>query len=321
MITEELKRKIEESYEVLKLAAKICVTYYGEPLIITYSGGKDSDVMLQLAKECLKPDEFEVINSHTTVDAPPTVYHIRRVFAKLKGQGIKATIKMPVYKGEPTNMWKLIVQKKMPPTRRVRYCCQILKESATPHRVIALGVRAQESKGRQGRGDFGIDVTNKNKACFWNTEHVNEVIHEALEAAKVTGKEVSEPDVTDCTFVTAAKGKKNVTVNPIYDWSTQDVWDFIKDRNLSVCPLYSMGYERVGCVGCPLATKKQRRKEFFDFPKYEELYKSAFQRMLRQRKDVDGKNVSWKTGEEVFSWWMQDDTIPGQMTIQDYLSK
>lgn len=30
--------------------------YYEAPLIVTYSGGKDSDVMLHLAESCLKPD-------------------------------------------------------------------------------------------------------------------------------------------------------------------------------------------------------------------------------------------------------------------------
>lgn len=89
----DLKEKIQESYRVLRLGAEISKIYYKKPLIITYSGGKDSDVLLQLAKECLDPDQFEVLNSHTTVDAPPTVYHIREVFDDLEKDGIKTTIK------------------------------------------------------------------------------------------------------------------------------------------------------------------------------------------------------------------------------------
>ena len=67
--------------------------HYGKPLVCTYSGGKDSDVMLELFKRSGVP--FEVINSHTTVDAPPTVYHIREQFKRLEEQGIRATIHMP----------------------------------------------------------------------------------------------------------------------------------------------------------------------------------------------------------------------------------
>jgi phosphoadenosine phosphosulfate reductase len=132
-------------------------TYYEAPLIITYSGGKDSDVLLHLAESCLKIDEFEVLNSHTTVDAPETVYHIRNTFKSLNERGIKTSIdyhKNP--DGTATTMWSLIKQKGIPPTRIIRYCCSILKETGAPNRICALGVRAAESSKRQGRELFGI---------------------------------------------------------------------------------------------------------------------------------------------------------------------
>lgn len=81
----QLEAKIEKSKEVLRLARDMSLEYYGKPLVLTYSGGKDSDVMLDLAIKTLKPDEFEVINSHTSVDAPETVYHIRDVFNRVRG--------------------------------------------------------------------------------------------------------------------------------------------------------------------------------------------------------------------------------------------
>ena len=132
-------------------------TYYNAPLILTYSGGKDSDVMLHLAESCLKAADFEVLNSHTSVDAPETVYHIRAEFKRLNAKGIKATINYPKDKnGNHETMWTLIPKKKMPPTRMLRYCCSTLKETSTPNRLAALGVRASESNKRQGRDIFGI---------------------------------------------------------------------------------------------------------------------------------------------------------------------
>lgn len=152
-----MKDKIEESQRILRLAADMSKKYYGKPLIITYSGGKDSDVMLHLAMSCLDKDEFEVLNNHTTVDAPETVYHIREVFKDLVGGGIKAKVEYPKDKdGNPISMWKLIVDKGIPPTRLARYCCAVLKESKTPNRIAALGVRAEESAKRQGRDAFGV---------------------------------------------------------------------------------------------------------------------------------------------------------------------
>ena len=47
--------------------------YYDAPIICTYSGGKDSDVLLDLFIR--SGVEFEAHNSHTTVDAPDTVYY------------------------------------------------------------------------------------------------------------------------------------------------------------------------------------------------------------------------------------------------------
>ena len=132
-------------------------TYYKAPLIIAYSGGKDSDVLLHLAESVLSCSEFEVINGHTTVDAPETIYHIREVFKRLNQRGVNTTVDYHK-KADGTNetMWSLIANKTMPPTRIVRYCCKYLKETTTPNRLCALGVRAAESRKRQGRDTFGI---------------------------------------------------------------------------------------------------------------------------------------------------------------------
>jgi phosphoadenosine phosphosulfate reductase len=154
-----LSEKIEESKRILRLAADMSREYYGEPLILNYSGGKDSDVMLHIAESCLASDKFEVQNSHTSVDYPPTVKHIREVFTRLNSKGIKTTINYPKDEnGNHITMWNLIVKKQMPPHRRLRYCCEVLKEQSTPNRLCALGVREDESKNREGRDIFALET-------------------------------------------------------------------------------------------------------------------------------------------------------------------
>ena len=141
-----IQPQIDKSVEVLQLASEMSKAYYKKPLIIAYSGGKDSDVLLRIAMDCLPPTDFEVVNSHTSVDAPETVYHIREVFAECEEKGIKATVHIPRDKdGKQITMWNLIPKKKMPPTRIVRYCCQELKETSTPNRMTCVGVRKDES--------------------------------------------------------------------------------------------------------------------------------------------------------------------------------
>lgn len=65
--------KEQKAIERLKLAAEMSETYYGKPLIVTTSGGKDSDVCIALALAA--GINFEVQHNHTTADAPETVYH------------------------------------------------------------------------------------------------------------------------------------------------------------------------------------------------------------------------------------------------------
>lgn len=326
MISDVLQKKIDDSYETLKLAADISMEYYQKPLIITYSGGKDSDTMLQLAIECLKPNQFEVMNSHTTVDAPETVYYIRDKFKKLNEMGIKAWVQYPHDKdGNPVSMWSLIVEKGMPPTRFRRYCCSVLKESTTPNRFVAVGVREAESSGRRGRDSFATRALRKADAKYFTTTHIREVYEDdKLRRLNGGGIDANEEGIWDCTFVTAAKRKQDLICSPIYKWTDTEVWEFIRDRKIEYNPLYDRGILRVGCIGCPLSGKGQVR-ELEMYPKYKENYIKAFDRMLEKRRakgkmDIDGRVGlhRWVDGEAVYRWWVQDDTIPGQMTFEDY---
>lgn len=105
------------------------------------SGGKDSSVLTHIAMK--SGCKFKVVHNHTTVDAPETVHFIRRKFEKLRAAGIKAEISMP-----KESMWQLIVRKKTPPTRLIRYCCSELKESYGVGEKIVTGVRKAESVNR-----------------------------------------------------------------------------------------------------------------------------------------------------------------------------
>lgn len=283
--------KQQKAIERIKMASEMSLFHYGKPLVCTYSGGKDSYVMLELFKRSGVP--FEVHNSHTTADAPQTVRHIRKVFRELELQGIPCEIEMPTYKDERTSMWKLIPQKLMPPTRLVRYCCEILKETGCENRFIAQGVRWDESIKRREWGKISAP---------------KERIH--------TSTKTMMSDNTESRRVTElCMLKHKMAVNPIVDWTYSDIWDFIRAEHIEVCELYHCGYDRVGCIGCPMAGKK-RWKEFADFPAYKKLYLHAFDRMLQER-ERRGKESKWKTGEEVFAWWMEDKNIPGQMSLED----
>lgn len=283
--------KEQIALERLKIASEMSLKLYKEPLVITYSGGKDSDVLLHLAEVSGIP--FETIHSLTTADAPQTVYHVRDIFKRLEANGHKAEILMPYYKGERTSMWRLIPQKVMPPTRRVRYCCEILKEHGGEGRFIATGVRWDESTARLRRGKLEVLAPRQGQKLILNNDNAED--RRLFETCQLKGKRV---------------------VNPIVDWTTNEILDYCATEKIPMNLLYSCGFKRVGCIGCPMASK-MRAVEFGIFPKYKENYIRAFERMIAERKRR-GLPTKWKTGMDVFHWWMEDGFLPGQGVMEGF---
>ena len=39
-------------------------------------------------------------------------------------------------------------------------------------------------------------------------------------------------------------------VSPLADWSSRDVWSYLKQYNIPVLPLYDHGYTSIGCEPC-----------------------------------------------------------------------
>lgn len=285
----------KEQLAIMRLqdAAQLSEHRFKMPLRITYSGGKDSQVLLALAERA--GIKFEVINSHTTADAPETVRFIRQQFYELEQRGGSCKIIMPKYKGCSISMWTLIPIKLMPPTRTVRYCCDVLKEVNGKGHFNATGVRWAESTRRK------------------NTRGVMEVMNKDPQKRIVLA---NDNDPKRQLFETCNL-KAEMVVNPIIDWTDNDVWDYIGSEKLPVNPLYCEGWKRVGCIGCPLAGGKMMKKEFARWPKYESLYIAAFDRMLEQRMQAGKDTHKWQRGIDVFHWWLDDGVLPGQLSVYD----
>ena len=45
-------------------------------------------------------------------------------------------------------------------------------------------------------------------------------------------------------------GKQLRKVSPLAEWSTRDVWDYLKQHGIPLLPLYEEGYTSVGCAPC-----------------------------------------------------------------------
>lgn len=230
-----------------------------EGYYVAFSGGKDSSVILELAK--MSGVKFDAHYTLTSVDPPELVQFIKREHPEVD-------IEIPRYpdnykneklRGKQITMWNLIPEKKMPPTRIVRYCCKELKESRGEGRFVVTGVRWQESSKRASRG--GMELAKRKTHRMENFDPDNpsqELIHRCPDYARRH-------------------------LNPIIDWTTDEVWEFIHKYNVPYCKLYDEGYTRLGCIGCPMGSVEKRLKEFERYPKYKQAYINAFDRMIQER--------------------------------------
>lgn len=281
--------------ERLKMASHMSLKLFRQPLVITYSGGKDSDVLLHLAEISGIP--FEVLHSLTTADAPETVRHVYDTFRRLESEGIKCTVDKHVQPdGSRVTMWNLMPRKLMPPTRLARYCCAGLKEGGGKGRFIATGVRWAESPARKkNRGSLEVIHRDRKKSLVLAND--NDENRRLFETCELKGKRV---------------------VNPIVDWQEVDVLDYAAAERIPMNPLYCEGWKRVGCIGCPMASKKQRYTGFARYPQFRAAYIRAFDKMLTQRIARGKETYGWRSGMDVYHWWMEDGVLPGQETLDGF---
>ncbi len=244
-----------------------------EGYYLAFSGGKDSVVIKALAD--MANVKYDAHYSNTTVDPPELIRFIRKYHNDV------------IFENPKNSMFQLIAKKKMPPTRVVRYCCDVLKERGGEGRIVITGVRWAESSRRK------------------NSRRMAEVISKSKAKKHLENKEIflnSDNDEKRRMFETCFSKNKRV-VNPIIDWTDEEVWEFIKTNKLPYCELYNEGFKRLGCIGCPLQGKKGMKRDFERWPSYRRAYIKAFEKMLEDRKQ-QGLSCEWENGEDVIKWWI-----------------
>lgn len=292
----ELKKKEAAAIEALRTFEP------EEGYYLCYSGGKDSDVIRILAS--LAGVKHDIVHNLTTADAPQTVNYIKTI------PNVKIE-KARYNDGKHKTMWNLIPFYGLPPTRLMRYCCKELKEPGGAGRLKITGVRAAESMNRRkNSGDIIIIGKPRTTRKFLEKEEID--FSETEKNGLILNFDNSESRraVEHCYRTTSTM------INPILSWSEKDVWQFLNFYNCSANPLYKCGFSRVGCVGCSLGGVASMRREFDIFPKFKNMYIKTFDKMLKER-EKRGKTtkLNWKSGEEVFCWWVESPNLPGQLSF------
>lgn len=211
---------------------------------------------------------------------PPEVYR----FIRARGDIIMH--------GYEKSMFRLIAAKKLPPTRLMRYCCLELKEHGGEGQLCATGVRWAESSKRKARRPYEVIERTTGEKMLFNDNDDGRLGFE------------------NCVM------KRKLVTNPIIDWHDTDIWYYIRHEKIPYCSLYDEGFSRLGCIGCPMVSVGQREIEFSRWPGFKGYYISAFERMLKVNSEIP---YTWKSGQEVFDWWVYGNQganiIDGQISF------
>lgn len=227
-MTPTLYTKITRAIKLIRAAAPAD----GSPIEVAYSGGKDSDVILQLTKEAGVP--YRAIYKCTSIDPPGTVAHAKAMGAEIL---------------KPKKTFRELVIVAGLPTRFYRFCCKQLKEYKVLDKAI-VGVRRAESTPRSQR--------------------------------------YSEP--TQCRFY-GSKKEHVEQIFPILDWTDADVEAFILDRHIQCAPIYYDAdgtfhvERRLGCMCCPMKSKKKRIADFEAHPGMVVFYIHALEKYWQSHPD------------------------------------
>lgn len=275
-----------------------------EGYYLCFSGGKDSVVIKALAD--MAKVKYDAHYSVSSVDPPELVRFI-------KDEHPDVIFDYPRDRnGNVVTMWNLIPTKTMPPTRIVRYCCAYLKEQGGKGRLKVTGVRWDESTRRK-KSHGEVTFADKKTQKVIEKELSDEDFFSTPQGGVVLRLDNRE----NARLVEMCYKTHTTMINPIIDWTTEEVWEFIKEYNIPYCCLYDEGFKRLGCIGCPMGSRQQREYEFARYPKYKNLYMIAFQKMIDnhgggtaevQRCGADNEWLySRKMGRtplEIIEWWI-----------------
>jgi phosphoadenosine phosphosulfate reductase len=103
------------------------------------------------------------------------------------------------------------------------------------------------------------------------------------------------------------KTNNKIFINPLFDWSTAEIWDYIKECNLPVNPLYAEGRTRIGCVMCPMSGSTGMQRDALRWPWIAKRYQGYIQEMWDYWTHIRGKKYKdWTSPMDIYNWWITE---------------
>ncbi len=207
LVSETIK-KVYNTY--LKYKNKVDIFH------VSFSGGKDSEVTLDIVQRALPHDKFVVVFGDTGMEFPDTYRAIDIAKDVCESKSIKFYIAKSVFK--PIDSWR----KFGPPASTIRWCCSVHK--TTPQLLLLRDIL--------------------NKTSFTEMAFVGVRADESL---RRSGYDY-------ISYGTKHKGQ--YSCNPILHWNSAEVYLYIYSNNLRINEAYKHGNTRAGCLVCPMSSNR-----------------------------------------------------------------
>ena len=207
-------------------------------ILVAYSGGKDSQACLLWAVKEYGKKNIEAVFCDTGWEHPVTYKHIIKTTQDLDVKLV--TVKSKKYDG----MIDLAEKKKRFPSSQARFCTSELKSipfidyvlQQKEHLLVIQGIRAQESYNRR----------QMQKQCRY-FKYYFEPYNDKGKTHSYRKKEV----------IKWTEKYSDDILRPVFEWSGQQVIDYIIENGQDPNPLYKQGFKRVGCFPCIMSGQKE----------------------------------------------------------------
>lgn len=192
---------------------------------VAFSGGKDSQVLLDLVKKALPKGSFVVVFGDTGMEFPDT-YDVVEI---IKKQCEEEEILFYTAKShlEAKESWELFG----PPSRTLRWCCSVHKSSP---QILKLR-----------------EITGKND--YKGLAFVGIRAFESVTRAEYD------------YFNEGKKTKGQFSHNSMLEWTSAEVWLYLYSNSITLNEAYKKGNSRAGCISCPLRDGKSRFFEYKNY--------------------------------------------------------
>jgi len=184
--------------------------------VVAFSGGKDSQVLLDLVTIALEPDQYKVIFTDTTMELPHTYktveetqIHYQKIYKNFK----ITTVRNPI---DADELWGVFG----PPSRILRWCCSVYKTSPVHSYLKALN----------------------------NGKHPRTILFDGVR------RDESNNRANHLRVADSIKHNKVINTRPIIEWNDFEVYLYLFYSKVNINNEYKIGLNRVGCNICPFAS-------------------------------------------------------------------